>query len=112
MASDQVQSHQLRLSFALFLSDFTSRDVLVSLVGTGSAVRGPELLGLAALPFLMGLLADRLGLIDAMHLIPLVSVAVIVVLLIGRRSVTGHAGPSPGLQGAELPERGRTVREG
>jgi hypothetical protein len=47
----------------------------------------------------MGLLADRLGLIDAMHLIPLVSVAVIVVLLIGRRSVTGHAGPSPGLQG-------------
>ncbi len=45
-----------------------------------------NLLGLAAGPLVTGMLADRLGLADAMKIVPLVSIAVIVLLVAGRRS--------------------------
>jgi fucose permease len=45
-----------------------------------------NLLGLAAGPFVAGLLADRLGLAGAMKVVPLMSVLVIVALLVGRRA--------------------------
>ena len=45
-----------------------------------------NLLGLAAGPFVVGLLADRIGLDNAMQIVPLVSVLAIVALLIGRRA--------------------------
>ena len=43
-----------------------------------------NLLGLAAGPIVTGMLADRLGLETAMRYVPLVAVAAIVALLIGR----------------------------
>jgi hypothetical protein len=57
----------------------------------------------------VGLLADRVGLVDAMRLVPFMSVVVIVVLLIGRRLDAGLPRPSAG---AERTDCGRTVREG
>ena len=71
-----------------------------------------NLLGLAAGPFAVGLLADRVGLVHAMRLVPLMSVVVILVLLIGRRRDAGLPGPSAPTAGAERTDRGRTVREG
>ena len=52
----------------------------------GTLTLANNLLGLAAGPFVVGLLADRLGLVDAMKIVPLVSVLAIVALLIGRRA--------------------------
>lgn len=45
-----------------------------------------NLLGLAAGPLVVGLIADKVGLVDAMTFAPLVSVIAIVALLIGRRA--------------------------
>lgn len=45
-----------------------------------------SLLGLAAGPVVTGVLADRLGLADAMQIVPLVSVPVIVALVIGLKA--------------------------
>jgi hypothetical protein len=42
----------------------------------------------------VGLLADRLGVVGAMRLAPFVSVPAVVVLLIGRRLDTGRRVPS------------------
>jgi MFS family permease len=67
-----------------------------------------NLLGLASGPFVVGLLADRLGLADALRLMPLVSVAVIAVLLIGRRLDAGASRTGA----AQLSTHGGTVREG
>jgi predicted MFS family arabinose efflux permease len=52
----------------------------------GTLTLANNLLGLAAGPVVVGLLADRLGLVDAMTIMPLVSVLAIVALLIGRRA--------------------------
>jgi MFS family permease len=49
-----------------------------------------NLLGLAAGPLVTGMLADRLGLAGAMKIVPLVSIAVIVVLVVGRRAHRSH----------------------
>jgi MFS family permease len=45
-----------------------------------------NLLGLAAGPFVIGLLADHMGLVDAMKFAPLVSAIAIVALVVGRRT--------------------------
>ena len=50
----------------------------------GTLTMSNNLLGLAAGPFVVGLLADSLGLDNAMKIAPLVSVLAIVALLIGR----------------------------
>ena len=51
----------------------------------GTLTLANNLLGLAAGPLVVGLLADKVGLVDAMKIAPLVSVLAIVALLIGRR---------------------------
>ena len=51
----------------------------------GTLTLANNLLGLAAGPLVVGALADRIGLVDAMKVAPLVSVLAIVALLIGRR---------------------------
>ena len=52
----------------------------------GTLTLANNLLGLAAGPLVVGLLADKLGLVDAMKIMPLVSVPVIIALLIGHRA--------------------------
>jgi MFS family permease len=52
----------------------------------GTLTLANNLLGLAAGPFVAGILADRLGLADAMQVVPFVSVLVIVALLVGLRA--------------------------
>jgi sugar phosphate permease len=78
----------------------------------GTLALANNLLGLAAGPVVVGLLADRLGLVDAMRLVPLVSVAVVVVLLTGRRLDTRASRDGLRPAGVGLPEHGRTVRGG
>jgi MFS family permease len=50
----------------------------------GTLTMANNLLGLAAGPLVVGLLADQVGLLDAMKVMPLVSVLVIIALFIGR----------------------------
>jgi predicted MFS family arabinose efflux permease len=52
----------------------------------GGLTLANNLLGLAAGPLVVGMLADRLGLVDAMRLVPWISVAALVALGVGRRS--------------------------
>jgi MFS family permease len=52
----------------------------------GTLTLANNLLGLAAGPLVVGLLADKVGLVDAMKIMPLVSVLAIIALLIGRRA--------------------------
>lgn len=52
----------------------------------GTLTLANNLLGLAAGPLVVGAIADRVGLVDAMKVAPLVSVLAIVALLIGRRA--------------------------
>jgi predicted MFS family arabinose efflux permease len=52
----------------------------------GTLTLANNLLGLAAGPIVVGAIADRVGLVDAMKVAPLVSVLAIVALLIGRRA--------------------------
>ena len=52
----------------------------------GTLTLANNLLGLAAGPLVVGALADKVGLVDAMKFAPLVSVLAIVALLIGRRA--------------------------
>jgi MFS family permease len=51
----------------------------------GTLTLANNLLGLAAGPLVVGAIADKVGLVDAMKVAPLVSVLAIVALLIGRR---------------------------
>jgi MFS family permease len=44
-----------------------------------------SLVGMALGPFVVGILADRMGLLDALRVAPFVYVIAIVVLLVGRR---------------------------
>ena len=52
----------------------------------GTLTLANNLLGLAAGPLVVGMIADRIGLVDAMKIVPLISVLVITALLIGRRA--------------------------
>jgi len=52
----------------------------------GTLTLANNLLGLAAGPFVVGLLADQIGLVDAMKFVPLVSVLAIIALFIGRKA--------------------------
>lgn len=52
----------------------------------GTLTLANNLLGLAAGPLVVGAIADRIGLVDAMKVAPLVSVLAIIALLIGRRA--------------------------
>ena len=52
----------------------------------GTLTLANNLLGLAAGPLVVGILADKIGLVDAMKIVPLISVLAIVALLIGRRA--------------------------
>ena len=52
----------------------------------GTLTLANNLLGLAAGPLVVGILADRMGLVDAMKIVPLISVLVIIALFIGRRA--------------------------
>ena len=52
----------------------------------GTLTLANNLLGLAAGPLVVGAIADRVGLVDAMKVAPLVSVIAMVALLIGRRA--------------------------
>ncbi|MGY1705590.1 MFS transporter [Geodermatophilus sp. SYSU D00697] len=63
--------------------------------GLGVFALANNLLGLAAGSFVVGLLADRVGLAEAMRAAPLVSVAAVVVLLLGRRAARGTRPPVP-----------------
>jgi MFS family permease len=78
----------------------------------GTLALANNLLGLAAGPIVVGVLADRIGLAGAMRLAPLMSVAAIVVLLIGRILDTRASRPVAWLDGSELRPGGRTVRRG
>jgi len=66
------------------VANLTPASIRATAFGTLTLVN--NLLGLAAGPFVTGLLADRLGLVGAMTVAPLVSGLAIVALLIGRRA--------------------------
>jgi len=66
------------------VANLTPASIRATAFGTLTLVN--NLLGLAAGPFVTGLLADRLGLVDAMQVAPLVSALAIAALLVGRRS--------------------------
>jgi MFS family permease len=68
------------------VANLTDESIRATAMGTLTLAN--NVLGLAAGPFLVGILADRLGLATAMKLIPLVSVAVIAALLVGRVTYT------------------------
>jgi MFS family permease len=52
----------------------------------GTLTLANNLLGLAAGPVVVGLLADKVGLVEAMKIMPFVSVPVVVALVVGRRA--------------------------
>ncbi|HET6666571.1 MAG TPA: MFS transporter [Intrasporangium sp.] len=52
----------------------------------GTLTLANNLLGLAAGPLVVGILADRMGLVNAMKVVPFISVLVIMALLLGRRA--------------------------
>lgn len=53
--------------------------------GFGTLTLAYSLIGMALGPFVVGIIADRIGLLDALRVAPFVYVAAIVVLLVGRR---------------------------
>jgi MFS family permease len=88
-----------------------SGPLVCAYLGRPAAVRGRSAHHVAADLRGRCLRADRLGLADAMRLVPLVSVAV-VVLLTGRRLDTRASRDGLRPAGVGLPEHGRTVRGG
>ncbi|MDA3649690.1 MFS transporter [Saccharopolyspora indica] len=74
--------------------------------GFGSLTLANSLLGLAAGPFVIGLLADGLGLLGALQLAPLAYLGAIAALLIGRRCY-----PAALLKLAALDQRAPRARE-
>jgi predicted MFS family arabinose efflux permease len=64
------------------VANLTDESIRATALGTLTLAN--NLLGLAAGPFLVGVLADRFGLAHAMKFVPLASIPVIVALLIGR----------------------------
>jgi MFS family permease len=69
------------------VANLTPASIRASAFGTLTLVN--NLLGLAAGPFVTGLLADRLGLVGAMKVAPMVCALAITVLFIGRRAYPG-----------------------
>ena len=69
------------------VAGLTPESIRATAFGTFTSVN--NVLGLAAGSFVIGLLADRTGLVDAMRVAPLVSVLAIAVLLAGRRTYAG-----------------------
>jgi predicted MFS family arabinose efflux permease len=65
------------------VSNLTAESIRATAFGTLTLAN--NLLGLAAGPLVVGILADRLGLATAMQIVPLAGVAALVFLLIGRR---------------------------
>jgi MFS family permease len=65
------------------VANLTPASIRATAFGTLTAVN--NLLGLAAGPFVVGILADRMGLQGAMQIAPLVSGMAIVALVVGRR---------------------------
>lgn len=55
----------------------------------GTLTFANNLLGLAAGPIVVGIVADHLGLVDAMRIMPWISVPAIIALVIGRRTYAG-----------------------
>jgi predicted MFS family arabinose efflux permease len=66
------------------VSNLTAESIRATALGTLTLAN--NLLGLAAGPLVVGILADRLGLVPAMRIVPLVAVGALVALLIGRRA--------------------------
>lgn len=64
------------------VANLTDESIRATALGTLTLAN--NLLGLAAGPFLVGVLADRFGLAHAMKFVPLASIPVIIALLIGR----------------------------
>lgn len=69
---------------AAMVANLTHTSIRASAMGTLTVAN--NLLGLALGPFVVGILADHLGLLDAMRLAPLVYIAAAAALLLGRRS--------------------------
>ncbi|CAM2772944.1 MFS transporter [Prescottella defluvii] len=68
---------------AAMVAGLTHESVRASALGTLTIAN--NILGLALGPFVIGILADRLGLIESLQLAPLFYVAAIAALLVGRR---------------------------
>ncbi|MCE3556380.1 MFS transporter [Pseudonocardia sp. RS11V-5] len=66
------------------VSNLTAESIRATALGTLTLAN--NLLGLAAGPLVVGILADHVGLVDAMRIMPLVAVASLVALLVGRRA--------------------------
>ena len=66
------------------VSNLTCESIRATALGTLTLAN--NLLGLAAGPLVTGILADRFGLAGAMRIVPLIGVAVLVALVVGRRS--------------------------
>lgn len=69
---------------AAMVANLTHTSIRASAMGTLTVAN--NLLGLALGPFVVGILADHLGLLDAMRLAPLVYIAAVAALVAGRRS--------------------------
>jgi MFS family permease len=66
------------------VANLTPASIRATALGTLSLAN--NVLGLAAGPLVIGAIADKVGLVDAMKVAPLVSILVIIALLIGRRA--------------------------
>src|SRR3954447_12442937 len=66
------------------VSNLTAESIRATALGTLTLAN--NLLGLAAGPLVVGILADRFGLASAMKVMPLVAVGALVALVIGRRA--------------------------
>jgi predicted MFS family arabinose efflux permease len=66
------------------VANLTAESIRATALGTLTLAN--NLLGLAAGPLVVGILADRLGLVDAMRIVPLVSIGALVALALGRRA--------------------------
>jgi MFS family permease len=66
------------------VSNLTPESIRATALGTLTLAN--NLLGLAAGPLVVGILADRIGLVDAMKIMPLVAAASLVALVIGRKA--------------------------
>lgn len=68
---------------AAMVANLTHESIRASAMGSLTVAN--NLLGLALGPFVVGVLADHLGLVQAMNLAPLVYIPAIIVLVLGRR---------------------------
>ena len=66
------------------VANLTAEPIRATALGTLTLAN--SVLGLAAGPFIVGILADHFGLVTAMKIIPFVSIPVIVALLVGRHT--------------------------